>query len=143
MKIFIYGLYIFFGSLLVLTVVSAINHNSGMVIDNYYEKAKNYTKTFEQEQKLGLWITKPKNLKVGKSKFITEITAKDKPLSAKATLFIGNSKTQNYDKTYTLKELSGVYSADIDIPKKGIWLFRVELDSDIINTEKKWFIEVN
>jgi nitrogen fixation protein FixH len=144
-KLFIYILYGIFLSLIIITFYIANRVYDGVIENNYYEKSKNYFLTKEKEGAIGLKVSLLGSVKIGNNDFIVKIGLNHGILKgAKVRLFIGNVANTGYDDMYDLTEDSpGIYRTLVNIPFKGEWILRLNIESKDIKTEKRWFIAVN
>ncbi len=140
MKKVIYGLYALFFVLMVITFYMANKVYDGLVEERYYEKSKKYFKTKKIEEDLGLTLNFDQDMKIGKNIFRVSISKKDGQLhGANTILFIGNIASEKYDRRYPLQEdAPGIYKATVEIPVKGKWLFRLDIENKEIITDRRW-----
>lgn len=141
MKKLIYGLFVMFAILTTITFVVAFRVNDGFVETNYYEKATGYFSTKEAERAMALSFKLPDGLRAGSNVFSVSLFSGGKPHpGAKLTLYVGNVSNTRFDASYALKEIKpGAYSTRIVIPSAGRWLFRVDVSSGALKTDKSWF----
>ena len=144
MKKVIYGLYVLFFVLMVITFYMANKVYDGLVEDRYYEKSKSYFETKKIEEGLGLIINYDRNINIGKNIFRVSVSKKDGQLhGARTILFVGNIASEKYDRKYLLEEHSpGIYKASVEIPVKGKWLFRLDIESQEIVTDRRWTLVI-
>jgi nitrogen fixation protein FixH len=139
----IYGLYIAFALIMAATFYVAGRGYEGLVEPNYYERSKDFFKTKESEEAIGLAITAPDDLVAGNNRFSASILTAEGALSgASVALYMGDVKTTDSDMRYDLKEVSpGVYASDIAVPYRGTWLLRLEVNHERISTERRWSVK--
>ncbi len=145
MKKLIYLLYAVFLSLMFVTFYIASGVYDGLVEENYYIKAKHYFSTKGEEEKKGFSITvDPADAVVGDNRFSITLSILDRPLTgASVTLHTGMISGTELDRAYSLRETApGSYEGTVSIPRKGKWVFRVEIKSEQIDTTRKWFVDV-
>jgi nitrogen fixation protein FixH len=142
-KRLIFGLYIAFALLMAATFYVAGVGYEGLVEPNYYERSKDFFRTKESEEAIGLAITVPETLATGNSRFSAGIRTAEGALSgALVALYIGDVRTTDSDMRYELKEASpGVYASDIEVPYRGTWILRLEVKHEMINTERRWSVK--
>lgn len=142
-KGWIWILYIVFFVAMYFTIKVAFDNYDGLVVDDYYNKAKGYYLRKDLETKAGLsWDLLTPELKTGKSDISIKLNIKEEYKNKlKFKLFIGSVSSKKHDRYYPL-ELNGdnILSAQIHVPSKGKWLCRVEMDGDTIKSEKRWFL---
>jgi nitrogen fixation protein FixH len=142
-KRLIYGLYIAFVLIMAATFYVAGRGYEGLVEPNYYERSKDFFRTKEYEEALGLAITVPEGLVAGNNRFSAGIRTAEGALSgASVALYIGDVRTTESDMRYELKEVSpGLYSSDIAVPYRGTWIMRLEVNHERISTERRWSVK--
>jgi len=143
-KKLIYAIYVGFVIIMVSTFYMAFSTFDGLVEPGYYEKSKNFFEVKETEDKLGLAVSVPEAMNIGKNDFRAKLATSSGPLTgAKIELYVGDIKNMNSDMSFPLKETSpGVYETDVAIPYKGKWLMRLEIEHQSIRTERRWFVQV-
>jgi nitrogen fixation protein FixH len=143
-KKLIYGLYALFLILIVITFYMANKSYDGLVEERYYDKSKKYFETKKIEEDLGLTVNFDRDMKIGKNIFQVSISKKDGHLrGAKTILFVGNIASEKYDRKYPLREdAPGIYKAAVDIPAKGKWLFRLDIENNEIVTDRRWTVVI-
>lgn len=144
MKKLIYGLYVVFAVITATTFYMAHTTFDGLVEPGYYERSKDYFEQKETEEELGLSVSVPDKLVKGRNRFRAEIGTASGPLARAAVeLYVGDVKTTRADMRFGFKEASpGVYVSDIAIPYRGMWLLRLEIHHERINTERRWFVKI-
>jgi len=113
----------------VFMISLAFSGFSGLVIEDFYEKGKNYGTTIEKNKRMDEmgWDLKVdlQNLKkdVAHESFITLKDKTGTPIDgAKVTLFIYRPSNKAYDFSVEYKPVgAGVYQAQVSFPIKGIW----------------------
>lgn len=145
MKIFLALLYPVFIFAMGTGIYMAYKSDEGLVDENYFEKGKNFFHAREMEEQLGIVITEPAPLVRGGNGVNISVTSHGAPLEhAAVTLFIGNVSTTVHDRTFRMREIApGTYQAPAEIPLKGTWLMRIELQKNNLTTGRKWFFDVN
>ncbi len=145
MKLFLYGLYAVFLFAMGTGFYFAHRGAEGLVEENYYEKASGYFATKEREDSLGLKIVLPDSLHKGNNAVDVAVFLRNKPLrQAELSFFAGNvAEKSRHDAEYAMIERSpGVYRAEVSLPFPGKWLMRVDVESESITTNRKWFTEI-
>jgi len=145
MKLFLYILYSIFIFAMGMGIYVAYRDTEGLVETNYYETGTKFFQSKASEAKLDIAISKPEALKKGNNTILISVTSQGKPLEhANLHLFVGNLSKTAYDYTKSMQELSpGHYQANAEIPFKGIWLLRIDLDKQQLTTSRKWFYNIN
>jgi nitrogen fixation protein FixH len=145
MKLFLYILYSVFICAMGIGIYVAYRDTEGLVETNYYETGTKFFQSKAFEAKLEIVISKPEALKKGNNTIHISVTSQGKPLeNAKLHLFVGNLSKAAYDYTKSMQELSpGHYQVNAEIPFKGIWLVRIDLDKQQLTTSRKWFYNIN
>jgi len=145
MKLFLYILYSVFICAMGIGIYVAYRDTEGLVETNYYETGTKFFQSKASEAKLDIAISQPEALKKGNNTIHISVTSQGKPLEhAKLNLFVGNLSKTAYDYTKSMQELSpGHYQANVEIPFKGIWLLRIDLDKQKLTTSRKWFYNIN
>ncbi len=144
MKIFLYGLYAVFLFAMGTGFYFAFRGFEGLVEENYYEKASGYFRTKAIEDSLGLEIILPDSLRKGNNAVEVAVLVQGKPLrQAQVNFFTGNVSERRYDAQHDMVERSpGVYAAEVPVPFSGTWLMKVEVATETIKTNRKWFAKI-
>lgn len=146
MKLFLYILYPVFLFAMGTGIYFAYRDAEGLVDNNYYETGKSFFQSKAAEQKLGIAINRPDTLKQGSNEIRIDVTSHGKPLEdATVRLFTGNLSTTGFDSTIIMRELRpGSYQAIADVPFKGVWLVRIDLEQkpQHFKTSRKWFYDI-
>lgn len=145
MKIFLYCLYAVFLFAMGTGFYAAFSSFDGLVDSNYYEKASGYFTTRALEDSLDLKIVLPKSLDKGRNMVEVFVVAEGKPLEqATLSLFTGLVSSEKYDVTREMVEYSpGSYRAEVPIPFSGTWLMKVDVATETIKTNRRWFTEID
>lgn len=142
-KGWIWIIYIVFFVAMYFTIKVAFNNYEGLVVDDYYNKAKGYytTKDVEAKANLRLKLLTP-SLKEGHNDISIQLHIKDEyKNNSKFKLFIGSVSSKDHDRYYPVELGSdNILKAKVHVPNKGKWLCRIELDSANLKTEKRWFL---
>lgn len=145
MKIFLIALYGLFIFAMASGITIAYRQAEGLVEPDYYEKASAYFSTKADESSSSLAVVLPDSLHMGNNDVLITISTHDKPLrNAEVTLFTGNLSKKSYDRTVPMHETEpGNYRTTAVIPFAGVWLIRVDIGKDQLQTSRKWFMEVD
>ncbi|NEX13981.1 MAG: hypothetical protein C1941_04710 [Prosthecochloris sp.] len=145
MKIFLYCLYAVFLFAMGTGFYAAFSSYDGLVDSNYYEKSSGYFATKALEDSLGLKIVLPESLGKGLNTVDVAVFVNGKPLEqANVTLFAGLVSSEKYDGIHKMVEhLPGFYRAEVPIPFSGTWLINVDVATETIKTNRKWFTEID
>ncbi len=146
MKRFIYALFIGFALITAYTFYKASSVYDGLVEPSYYERSKDWFETRKAEVSMGLAIDLRKMpVSAGTQEMAVSVRNAKGPLtSGHATLTLGRPSSSSTDRAYEAGEVSpGVYSASVELPERGIWLVRFELQHPSISTERRWTITIN
>ncbi|NTU87278.1 MAG: FixH family protein [Chlorobiaceae bacterium] len=145
MKLFLIALYSLFLVAMASGITIAYRQAEGLVEPNYYEKARAYFSTKSAESSSALSVILPDSLQKGSNDILVSISTHGKPLrNAVVTFFVGNLSKKTYDRTVPMKETEpGNYRTTAVIPFEGVWLARVDIQKQQLQTSKKWFIELN
>jgi len=145
MKLFLYCLYAVFFFAMGAGFYFAFSSFDGLVDKNYYEKASGYFATKALEDSLGLKIVLPESLSKGINTVEVAVSVNGKPLEqATISLFAGLVSSEKYDGTHKMVEhLPGFYRAEVPIPFSGTWLINVDVATETIQTNRKWFTEID
>ncbi len=145
MKLFLIALYSLFILAMASGITIAYRQAEGLVEPNYYEKASAYFSTKSAESSRGLSVVLPDSLQKGSNEVHVTISTHGKPLrNAVVTFFVGNLSKKTYDRTVPMKETEpGNYRTTAVIPFEGVWLARVDISKEQLQTSRKWFIELN
>ncbi len=122
--------------LLGLSFYVSIKHYEGLVEDGYSEKAAHYFEKLKKEMDLGLEI----RVSEGLEPFEVWIKTKRGLLrKAKVILKVGRID-RSEDLRFDLKEVSdGHYSGMVQLPRKGFYMFNLEVSKDDFKTNRRWF----
>lgn len=145
MKIFLIALYGLFIFAMASGITIAYRQAEGLVEPDYYEKASAYFTTKAVESSRGLAVAMQDSLRKGSNEVLVRISTHDKPLrNAEVTLFAGNLSNSKYDRTVPMKETEpGSYTTTAAIPFGGVWLIRVDIRKNELQTSRKWFMEID
>ena len=145
MKIFLYCLYAVFLFAMGTGFYAAFSSFDGLVDSNYYEKASGYFTTRALEDSLDLKIILPKSLDKGRNMVEVVVVAEGKPLEqATLSLFTGLVSSEKHDVTREMVEYSpGSYRVEVPIPFSGTWLMNVDVATETIKTNRRWFTEID
>lgn len=134
----------------VFMISLAFNGFSGLVIEDFYEKGKNYGTTIEKNKRMDEmgWDLKvdlqdPKK-NVPHDSFITLKDKTGAPIdSAKVTLYVYRPSNKAYDFNVPYKAVgAGVYQAQISFPIKGIWdiIAVAEKDGELFEQGRRVYV---
>ncbi|MBM3162775.1 MAG: FixH family protein [Chlorobi bacterium] len=145
MKPFIIALYALFLFAMASGITIAYRQAEGLVETNYYEKASAYFTTKAAESSSGLSVSVPDSLRRGSNEIQVKLLSRNNPLKgADVTFFTGNLSKKAYDRTTPMTETEpGIYRATAEIPFRGVWLVRVDIRKEQLQTSRKWFVEIN
>ena len=126
-------------------ITIAYRQAEGLVEQNYYEKASGYFSSKATELSSGLSVSLPDSLHKGNNLVQVRLLTHDRPLRhADVTLFVGNLSKKTYDRAKPMNETEpGNYRTNAVIPFSGVWLVRVDIRKDQLQTSRKWFVEIN
>jgi hypothetical protein len=145
MKPLFLGLYGLFLCAMGMGFYFAYQKAEGLVDSGYYEKASGYFTAKAAEDSLGLVITPPAALKRGENRVSVSLKSSGRPLEKATTrLFIGNVSRTGFDSRYLMRESApGIYTTTAELPCKGTWLVRLELETPTLKTSKRWFMAID
>ena len=141
MKKLIYLLYAAFVFGLGFIIYRATSDYEGLVEEHYYEKSKTYFSSKQAEAEAGLLLGLPERLETGISNVTVTASVKAGPLrGAKMILFTGYISDASLDRKFIMNEVSsGVYTAEVGIPRAGQWLLRLDIEAGTLKADRRWF----
>ncbi len=145
MKKLIYLVYAIFITLMVVTFYVASGVYDGLVEDHYYIKAKHFFSRKAEEEKKEFSISiAPGRVNSGRNRMRVTLSLDREPLTGAMVIFYtGLISGTEHDGIFIMQETSpGRYETEYSIPSKGRWIFRVEIQSKDLNTERQWFVDV-
>ncbi len=114
-------------------------HYEGLVEEGYSEKAEHYFEDLKKEETLGLDVKVSRGLRP----FEVWIRTKNGPLrGASVVLRVGRIDSAQ-DLRFPLKEVApGHYRGIVDLPRRGYYMFNLEISSPEVKTTRRWFKRV-
>ncbi len=140
MKALIGSIALLFTGLLAVTLVLTARMDEGLVERDYSVKADRHFRDREEEEVAGLAVRIRSMPAAGASRFAVSLDLSAGPLrGARATLHALDPGGRGTDRSWRLAEESpGRYAAETDLPRPGLWLFRLEVEGDGIAASRSW-----
>lgn len=140
MKAILGSIGVLFAGLLAVTLVLSARMDEGLVERDYSGKAARHFRDREEEGRAGLAVRVRALPAAGGGRFAVSLDLSTGPLrGARATLHALDPGGRGTDRSWRLSEESpGTYAARTDLPRPGLWLFRLEVEGDRIAASRSW-----